>query len=354
MSSPTLRVWRLTIDPSKQDQWQKLFGYVLGYQATWVIDVGLKAGLFAAIADNGPIAEDALGAKLGGLDQRYLQVWCRAAYAFELVDWNESDGYRLAPHMRQLLLVPVDPQFLGGRLQFYAALYEDFKAFPKYLKEGGSWPRAEHDPFLLETLESMTKPDAVTISDAVLPQVPALVRRLEQDGGRILDVGAGAGFAALHYARHFPKAHVVGLEFDSAQVHLAREAVAAEPRIEIRHGDANQLDEHDVYDLVTMNVALHETGGPAEWPNVLRRVHAALKPGGVLVVSELPYPDSTSAYRDQPVYKALTGVQFHETLVGCGAITQNTLRVLLAGAGFPNARVADQPVATRFVMIAEK
>ena len=184
MSSPTLRVWRLTIDPSKQDQWQKLFGYVLGYQATWVIDVGLKAGLFAAIADNGPIAEDALGAKLGGLDQRYLQVWCRAAYAFELVDWNESDGYRLAPHMRQLLLVPVDPQFLGGRLQFYAALYEDFKAFPKYLKEGGSWPRAEHDPFLLETLESMTKPDAVTISDAVLPQVPALVRRLEQDLGK--------------------------------------------------------------------------------------------------------------------------------------------------------------------------
>jgi len=327
---------------------------MLGYQATWVIDVGLKAGLFAAIAAEGPISEQALSVKLGGLDGRYLQVWCRAAYAFELVDWDGGEGYRIAPHMRELLLDPADPQFLGGRLQFFAALHEDFRAFPKYLKEGGAWPRSEHDPFLLTTLESMTKPDAIMIADAVLPQAPELVRRLEQEGGRILDIGAGAGFAALHYARHFPKAQVVGLELDEAQVCLARDAVASEPRVEIRHGDANLLDEQIAYDLVTMNVALHETGGPAEWPNVLRRVHNALKLGGVLVVSELPYPDSTSAYREQPVYKALTGVQFHEALVGCGAITQNTLRDLLAGAGFVNARVADQPVATRFVMIAEK
>jgi hypothetical protein len=28
--------------PTKQDQWQKLLGYVLGYQATWITDIGLK------------------------------------------------------------------------------------------------------------------------------------------------------------------------------------------------------------------------------------------------------------------------------------------------------------------------
>ncbi len=338
---------------TKQEQWQKLFGHLLGYQATWIIDVGLRTGLLAAIAEAGPVREEALAERLGGLDRRYLGVWLRAAYAYELVEWDEADGYSLAEHIRQLLLDPADPQFLGGRLQFVAALYEDFRAFPKYLREGGSWPRAEHDPFLLKSLESMTKPDAVMIADAVLPSLPALTARLEE-GGRILDVGAGAGYAVLQYARRFPRTEVVGIEYDKAQANLARQAVAGERRIEIRQADANQLTELEAFDLVTMNVALHETGGPSEWRNVLSRVYAALRPGGALVVSELPYPDSLLAYREQPVYKALTGVQFHETLVGCGAITQSTLLGLVAEAGFRNVRVADQPVATRFVVVGEK
>jgi hypothetical protein len=46
----------------KQTQWQKLFGYVLGNQAAWIADIGLKAGLFRAIAEagNGGTTEEAL------------------------------------------------------------------------------------------------------------------------------------------------------------------------------------------------------------------------------------------------------------------------------------------------------
>ena len=119
------------------------------------------------------------------------------------------------------------------------------------------------------------------------------------------------------------------------------------------YGDTNQLDEEEAYDLVTMNVVLHETGGPAEYQNVLSRVRRALKPNGTLLVSELPYPDSPGEYRDRPVYRMLAGVQLHEALVGCGMITQGQLRHLLTEAGFENARVAEQPLPTRFVMLAE-
>ena len=65
---------------TKQDQSQKLFGYVLGNQATWVIDVGLKAGMFAAIANAAPggVTDSALAEGLG-FQPRYVAVWCRAA-----------------------------------------------------------------------------------------------------------------------------------------------------------------------------------------------------------------------------------------------------------------------------------
>jgi hypothetical protein len=97
------------------------------------------------------------------------------------------------------------------------------------------------------------------------------------------------------------------------------------------YGDTNQLDEEEAYDLVTMNIVLHETGGPAEYQNVFSRVRRALKPNGTLLVSELPYPDSPGEYRDRPVYRMLAGVQLHEALVGCGMITQGQLRHLLTG-----------------------
>jgi hypothetical protein len=125
-------------------------------------------------------------------------------------------------------------------------------------------------------------------------------------------------------------------------------------RVEIRHADANLLEEESVYSLATLNISLHETGGPAEYRNVLARVRRALAEDGTVVVSELPYPDSPRAYRDLPIYRMLAGVQVHETIVGCGAITQGELRELLVGAGFSNVRVAQQPILTRFVMLADK
>lgn len=342
---------------TKQDQWQRLFGFVLGNQASWVIDVGLKAGLFRAVHDSDAdgIDEGRLAERLG-FDARYVRVWCRAAYAFELLDWDEATGYRLSDHIAPLLLDPTDPQFMGGRIQFYTALHEDYRAFPESLRTGRVWPRSEHDPWLLEALKNLTKPDATVLAEHVMPQAPIAQERLER-GGTLLEIGPGAGYALAQYAARFPNARLVGIEFDPPSADLGRRTVASAgvgDRVEIRLADANDLDDEDAYDLVVMNIALHETGGAPQYRNVLARCRRALKPGGSVLVSELPYPDSPADYRANPVYKALAGVQIHEAQVGCGAITQGELRALLEEAGFANVRVAPQPLPTRFVMLAEK
>jgi len=342
---------------SKDAQFQKLVGYVVGNQAAWFIDIGLKTGLFRAVADAGEsgIRENALSEQLG-YTLRYVQVWCRGAYAFELLDWDDSSGYRLAPHMESLVLDGSDPRFMGGRFQFYTALHEDYRAFPEHLRTGGIWPRSAHDAFLLEALANATKPDCVMITEQVLPQAPATLARLEA-GAQILDIGAGGGHHVIHYARRFPHARVVGLESDLPSIELARRALdeaGIDDRVEIRASDANDLEDEDVFDLVTLNIALHETGDHADQANVLNRVRRALKPNGTVVVSELPYPDSPQEYRGHAVYKMLAGVQLHEALVGCGMITQGELADLLTGAQFAGVRVAQQSAPTRFVMLGEK
>lgn len=89
------------------------------------------------------------------------------------------------------------------------------------------------------------------------PRAPGTLVRLEQ-GGKILDVGAGGGYHAAHYAGRFSNAKVVALEMDGPSLDLARKTVAEAGlagRVEIRPGEANQLDDSDEYGLVMLNRA---------------------------------------------------------------------------------------------------
>jgi hypothetical protein len=63
--------------------WRRVLDSILGNEASWVADIGLKAGLFAAIGEAGPagIREADLARRLG-YAERYVGAWCRAAYAF--------------------------------------------------------------------------------------------------------------------------------------------------------------------------------------------------------------------------------------------------------------------------------
>jgi ubiquinone/menaquinone biosynthesis C-methylase UbiE len=339
----------------KQGQQQRLMGHLFGYQATWIIDIGLKSGLIRAIADARGVDEKTLAQRLG-FSERYVAVWCRAAYAFELIEWSDKLGYALSAAMKSLLLDAADPLFMGSRLQFYAALNEDFRAFPAHLKSGETWPRSAHDCWLLEALKNLTRADSRVMADILASEAPQVRARLDA-GGSLLDVGAGGGYALVEYARRFPAASVIGIEIDDSSIALATRTIAEAglaERVHIERADANTMEAVGAYDVVTMSIALHETGGPAEYRNVLARTKRALRPGGILLISELPYPDSPAAYRDKPVYKLLAGVQFHEALVGCGMIRQGELRELLVGAGFHKVREVEQPLQARLMMIAEK
>jgi len=84
------------------------------------------------------------------------------------------------------------------------------------------------------------------------------------------------------------------------------------------------------------------------------RVRRALKPGGWLLVSELPYPGTVEEYRSSPAYKLLAGVQFHEILTRCGMIEIPQLAELLRSADFGMIRRVDQPNPTRIMFLAQK
>ena len=337
-----------------QEQFDRLSGHVLGHQATEIAAIGLRSGLLAALAER-PGHDQPRAGRVRRAGRRYVEVWARSAFAHGFLE-AAGDGFVLAAHMETLLLDPASPTYLGGTFRMESAIDEDYRRFPALMATGRTWPRSEHDPEMLQALADATAPDGAMVLDHVLPLLPAVTDRLH-GGGTVLEIGAGAGGHTVGYASAFPACRVVALELDGPSVTLARrrlERAGVGERVEVRHEDANDLDDEDRFDLATMNLVLHETGGDEHWRNVLARTARALRPGGGVVVVELPYPDDVDSYRSSPVHRRLAGIQLHETVVGCGAITEGQLVDLVRAAGFTDVRVAQQPRGSRYVVIGTK
>ncbi len=105
--------------PSLSDQVGTLLAHLGGYVAVRTVEMGLRHGLIQALAAAGGDASGASGltaeelAKATGLDPFYVEVWCRAAVASELVD-PDGDRFVLAPHMGTVLLDKDSPVYVAG------------------------------------------------------------------------------------------------------------------------------------------------------------------------------------------------------------------------------------------------
>ncbi len=340
---------------SEQAAAARLAGLLLGHQATKIAAIGIRSGLFAAIAGR-PGADGADLVREHGLAPRYVTTWARGAYAHGFLDLTADGGYQLAPHMERLLLDRTAPTYVGGRFRLTSALGDDYRRYPELLQTGATWPRSEHGDEILAALADSTTPDATMIVTHALGLLPDVRGRLAA-GGSALDVGAGGAILAILLADVFPAATIHAIECDGPSLALARHRVtdrALDGRIRLRELDVTDLTDQNQHDLVTMNLVLHETGGPTTQHDALRRVYRALRPGGALVVSELPYPDDEAAYRADPVHQRLAGLRLHEEVVGCGAITRQELLDRVSEAGFIDVQEVDQPRTSRFVILASR
>ncbi len=100
--------------------------------------------------------------------------------------------------------------------------------------------------------------------------------------GRVLVVGAGGGMELKFFAQSFPGWHLHGIDPSAEMLDLARSSLGPmASRVQLHHGYIDAAPEGP-FDAASCLLTLHFTT-EAERCQILRQIHARLKPGGVLV-----------------------------------------------------------------------
>ena len=316
----------------------KLLSQVAGYVGVRTIEIGLRLGLLAEIGRHPHgITAEAL-AKKTGLDPLYTQVWCRSAFAAEVLELGENHTYELAPHVDKLLLDQDFPGYIGG-VPSIMVQPEFFDRFAEHLPSGQRIWWDQCSPTFIKSVSQTARPFYARLIPDGLSRVPGLSDRLAQ-GAHILDLACGPGVGLTRLAQTYPRSTITGIDGDAYSLELVAEGLrdsGLQDRVSLAQHMLEEIDHSEEYALVIINLSMHEC---RDMEKVTSNILRALKPDGHFVISDFPFPDSTEGCRTIPA-RIMCGIQFFEALIGDQLLPTQAYVDLLNRHGFRNVGAFD-------------
>jgi 2-polyprenyl-3-methyl-5-hydroxy-6-metoxy-1,4-benzoquinol methylase len=318
------------------------------------VELGIRLGLYAALAGAGPTTAGELAAK-AGIVERYAQEWLEQQATAGVVDVEDAaapaDDRRFTlPNARAHVLLDDDSEacmkacaatvgWLGKALDIME---------PEFRRGAGV---AFGDFDLHDIQAGFTRPVfANHLVQNWLPALPDLHARLEAgEAVRIAEIGSGEGLAAIAIARAYPNASVDGYDLDAASVDAARKAASdagVSDRVRFEARDAADPDIAGDYDLVLAIEMLHDVPDPVA---ILRTMKKLAGGSGAVVVVDERTEDSfavPASEMERFFYTFSTlhclAVSMQAGGVGTGTVIRaDTVRAYARDAGFDTVDVLD-------------
>jgi 2-polyprenyl-3-methyl-5-hydroxy-6-metoxy-1,4-benzoquinol methylase len=327
----------------------RIFETCNAFQQSAALRAAIELDVFTAIGDQQSTVEQI--AQRAGAAERGIRILCDFLTVMGFLTKHDS-RYGLAPDAA-VFLDRRSPAYMGSAVRFLNA--PDFvKAFDHLtdaVRKGGTVMSEEgtlgtENPLWVEFAHSM----------APMMMMPAevianLVGAGQGEKCRVLDIAAGHGLFGINIARHNPQAEIVALDWPQV-LEVARENArksGVESRYATLAGSAFEVDLGNGYDLVLLTNFLHHFDPPT-CEELLRRVHAALLPGGRAVTLEfVPNDDRVSP----PEAATFSMIMLGSTPHG-DAYTFAEFERMFRNAGFTRSEHFRQPPMAESVIVSHK
>ena len=326
-----------------------LFQTINAYQRTEALKAAIDLEVFTAIGEGKRTPAEI--AQRCGAAERGIRILCDFLTIMGFLTKSEQT-YSLTADSA-MFLDKKSAAYMGGATQFMLSpmLTAGYKDFTAAVRKGGiavseEGTIAPDNPIWVEFAHAM----------APLMALPAeLMSRLADPEAKeklkILDIAAGHGLFGIAFARNNPNVEVVALDWanvlEVAKQNAAKAGVA--DRYTTKPGSAFDVDFGDGYDIVLLTNFLHHFDPPT-CETLLRKVHAALKPGGRAVTLEfVPNED-----RVTPPESASFAVMMLGSTPAGDAYTFAELEKMMTAAGFGKSEFHQLPPSIQQVVISHK
>lgn len=344
-------------DPRAQNQPPSphlFFDTVSAYQRTAAIRAAIELDVFSAIAKGSRRIADL--AEACSASQRGLRILCDyltvVGFLVKHQDGSEDARYELTPDSA-LFLDRASPAYMGTVIEFLCSphIVQAF-ADPAALVRKGTRVVDEQGTIAPE------HPVWVQFARAMAPmtylpaQLMASIIPVEPGKPvRLLDIAAGHGIYGITMAQRHPEVHVTAVDWPQVLELAQRNADAAgiSDRYQRLPGSAFDVQLGEGYDIVLLTNFLHHFDPPT-CETMLRRLHAAMAPGGRLVTLEIvPNADRVSP----PAAATFSFVMLASTPAG-DAYTLAELERMLTNSGFSGTTAFPVPGGLSTVLISQK
>lgn len=280
-----------------------------------MLSIGHRTRLFDVLATLPSSTSDEIAAA-AGLQERYVREWLGAMVTGRIVEYDAGRRcYVLPPEHAAALTRASGPDNLAELAPLVAILGHVEGRIVDVFQRGGGVPYDAFEGFHDWMSEASRTTLEATLVSRVLPQVPGLISRLEA-GIDVIDIGCGRGDAVRLLAARFPRSRFVGLDVNPQVIaDAAAQTVAAglHNASFVAH-DAAAFDAVSAYDLITAFDAIHDQADPR---GVLRRIRAALSPGGIFLMADI----ATSSHLERNLDNPLAPLLFTISTMHCTTVS---------------------------------
>jgi ubiquinone/menaquinone biosynthesis C-methylase UbiE len=328
---------------------ERIFSLLNAFQNTAALQTGIELDVFTVIGSGSNTP--AMLAEKTGASERGLRILCDYLTIMGLL--TKDDGRYALAQDSAIFLDRHSPACLASVAGFVGAEWHrsNVQLLTAAVRRGGtagrhgdnSKPQDEVWVAFAKCMAPLTTPAANFIAQ--------LVGAPEARPCTVLDIAAGHGMYGITIARKNPHARIVALDWPAVLAVARENALAAgvADRYETRPGSAFEAEFGSGYDVTLLTNIFHHFDQPT-CETLMRRVYAALKPGGKAITLEfVPNEDRVSP----PVAAAFSMNMLVGTDAG-DAYTFSEYARMFANAEFASTAFHQIPDMPQQVLVSEK